>query len=75
MAKARGLNIRQFFEMFDKNKSGTIDKQEFLDFIKEIAPQISRLIVKQMWEKFDRDNSGEISAQEFLTELTRGVPD
>ena len=26
MAKARGLNIRSFFDMFDTNKSGTIDK-------------------------------------------------
>ena len=63
MAKARGLSIRSFFEMFDTNKSGTIDRKEFFDLIKQIAPQIDPVIIDQMWNKFDSDKSGEISSK------------
>ena len=41
MAQQRGLNIRQFFDLFDKDKSSSIDREEFYSFIKYIAPKIS----------------------------------
>ena len=40
MAQQRNLNMRQFFELFDKNKSEEIDKEEFYSFIRYIAPKI-----------------------------------
>ena len=40
MAQERNLNMRQFFELFDKNKSEEIDKEEFYSFIRYIAPKI-----------------------------------
>ena len=41
MAQARNLNIRQFFDLFDKDKSSSIDMKEFYEFIRYIAPAIS----------------------------------
>ena len=41
MAFERKLNIRQFFDLFDKDKSSSIDKEEFYSFIKYIAPAIN----------------------------------
>lgn len=40
MAQNRQINIKDFFNLFDKNKSSEIDMQEFYSFIKYIAPQI-----------------------------------
>lgn len=74
MAQARNLNIRQFFDLFDKDKSSEIDKEEFYSFIRYIAPKINPREIERMWVKFDHDESGKITMKEFVDELTRGVP-
>ena len=74
MAQARNLNVRQFFDLFDKDKDSEIDIEEFVSFIRYIAPQLPRHEIKLMWDRFDKDKSGKICMDEFVSELTRGVP-
>ena len=40
MAQARNLNVRQFFDLFDKDKDSEIDIEEFVSFIRYIAPSL-----------------------------------
>lgn len=75
MAQSRNINIRDFFNLFDKDKSSKIDVQEFYSFIKYIAPQIPDQQIQLMWKRFDYDNSGYITMEEFVDEVTRGVPE
>lgn len=74
MAQERKLNIRQFFDLFDKDKSSEIDKEEFTAFIRYIAPKIKDIEIMLMWKRFDVDKSGSITMKEFVDEMTRGVP-
>ena len=66
MAFERNLNVRQFFDLFDKDKSSEIDVEEFKSFIKYIAPKICDTEIKLMWVRFDKDKSGKISMREFV---------
>lgn len=61
MAQERKLNIRQFFDLFDKDKSSEIDQAEFRDFIYYIAPKITDVEIMLMWSRFDADKSGTIT--------------
>ena len=74
MAQARSLNVRQFFDLFDKDKNSEIDFEEFVAFIRYIAPQLPKHEIKLMWDRFDKDKSGKICMEEFVTEFTRSVP-
>lgn len=61
MAQEKNLNIRQFFDLFDKDKSSEIDQEEFKAFIRYIAPKIKDIEIMLMWRRFDVDKSGSIT--------------
>lgn len=61
MAQAKQLNIQEFFNLFDQDKSGDIDMKEFYKFIHYIAPAYPDHEVKQMWLRLDSNKSGTIS--------------
>jgi len=60
-----------FFELCDKNKSGTIDKKEFYDSIKESLVDYQdwadlKDIISKIFDQVDIDGSGELTKSELL---------
>ncbi|XP_067006847.2 reticulocalbin-2 [Anabrus simplex] len=60
---------KKMFEAADKNKDGSLDKDEFLMFTHpEEHPEMLPLILKQTLEEKDLDGDGFISFQEYIGE-------
>ncbi len=70
--------VDEIFVVFDTDKSGQIDSQEFYNAITQLleglkdAPVITREQTDAILQKLDSDHSGKISKQEFSV-LVRGI--
>ena len=63
----------QFFAVCDKNRSGTIDRQEFTEAILGACAKgdVGQDVIEGLFDEFDTDRSGEITYAEFLGYLLR----
>ena len=63
----------QFFAVCDKNRSGTIDRQEFTEAILGACAKgdVGQDVIDGLFDEFDTDSSGEITHAEFLGYLLR----
>jgi len=77
LAREHGINIteveriKNIFDMFDLDKSGNIEEEEFFHVIMKLMncknpSDISQKKLKRYWAEADTDGSGEISFEEFL---------
>ncbi|KAF1748276.1 hypothetical protein GCK72_024743 [Caenorhabditis remanei] len=60
--------LREQFDMFDKDKDGFIEKMEMLSIVRELSLQASfpRQVVEQLFNEADIDGDGKISFEEFV---------
>jgi Ca2+-binding EF-hand superfamily protein len=60
--------IAEYFRLFDINKNGKLDREEFYRFMKAVSLQdpISKAVSNDIFSSVDVDNSGEIDQEEFL---------
>lgn len=58
---------RKTIEMYDRNKDGNIDYEEFIDFYSMIEQETERL--KREFHLFDQDKDGRISLEDFQKAL------
>ncbi|KAI8967427.1 putative calmodulin [Mycotypha africana] len=63
--------IRESFNLFDKNGDGTIDINELSQVMRNLGQEASDAEVKDMIKEVDADNNGTIDFQEFLTIMSR----
>lgn len=61
----------EWFNYFDRNRSGCLDKEElkgaFIETFKSsVNPYDLRDIIDALWPIFDRDGSGNIEIKEFM---------
>eukprot|EP00056_Hartaetosiga_gracilis_P021289 m.23504 g.23504 ORF g.23504 m.23504 type:complete len:220 (+) comp8990_c0_seq1:141-800(+) len=56
----------QAFRMYDRDRSGTIDRREFYQALQFLGVPISWADVQAMFDVIDTDRSGTISADEFV---------
>jgi len=77
LSREYGINIldvervRAFFDKYDEDKSGFIDKEEFRSIIcacMKVSDRsaVSESMLNRYWSEADSDNSGEVDMPEFL---------
>jgi Ca2+-binding EF-hand superfamily protein len=58
--------IKDHFEFFDRDNSGLIDQDEFIDLLKVLAPSADRSNAIRGFETIDGDHNEQIDFDEFL---------
>ncbi len=58
---------REVFDLFDKDKDGTITIKELADVLRALGANPSPADVELMFKETDIDNSGKLEFEEFLT--------
>ncbi|KAF9973849.1 hypothetical protein BGZ73_002879 [Actinomortierella ambigua] len=64
-------DFRESFDVFDKDDSGTISKQELRSLLKTVGEKINHTELEQKFQEFDSDKSGLIDFDEFLVLMKR----
>lgn len=73
---ASGERVMDFFKLWDEDKSGEMEKREFLKAIRALGGdefQASREELSELFDSFDTDKSGAISFKE-LNKQVRADP-
>lgn len=65
------LEYRAAFDMFDKDKSGTISTKEFLKVLKNLGQNVTKDEATNILKDLDSDNSGEIEFEEFISYMRK----
>lgn len=63
--------LKEAFNLFDKDKSGYIDQEELKAVMKTIGPCPSDAEVRDMIHEIDTDNNGVIDFEEFILMMTK----
>ena len=58
--------IWQTFNLFDKDRSGSIDKEELGEVFKSLGQHYTEAELQEMVDEIDDDGSGSIEFSEFL---------
>ncbi|GMT07466.1 hypothetical protein PENTCL1PPCAC_29640 [Pristionchus entomophagus] len=60
--------LREQFELFDKDKDGFIEKLEMIEIVRELAlgSSFPREVIEQLFKEADVDGDGKISFEEFI---------
>lgn len=76
-AQAKGLSFEQFFNLIDKDASGSLSMTELEKILKKIPSfqNISSQEVRVLFDMIDTDKSGMISVQEFKSFVQKGKQD
>lgn len=67
--------IRQTFQLFDKNQDGTIDQEELGDVFRSLGQHYTEAELHEMMAEIDSDQSGSIEFSEFLQLMRRRMRD
>ena len=57
--------IKEVFDLFDADDSGTIDVEELVEVFGTLGQEISELEAEDLIANFDKDGDGELSFEEF----------
>lgn len=59
-------SIKEIFDLFDKDKSGSIDAKELADVLRASGNSLSNDDIKALMDEFDKDKSETIDFEEFI---------
>jgi len=62
--------IREAFNLFDTDGSGTIDPKELMSAMKSLGFETKNQVIYQMIADLDKDGSGSVDFEEFLDLMT-----
>ena len=62
--------IREAFNLFDTDGSGTIDPKELMSAMKSLGFEAKNQVIYQMIADLDKDSSGTVDFEEFLDLMT-----
>lgn len=57
--------LRKYFNRFDADRSGIIDKRELVQLLSEMGEKTDAASLDQLWSQMDRDKSGGVDFDEF----------
>ena len=63
------IGLSRQFKIFDDDRSGQLDENEFVKAMKDFQVGLTDAEVKQVFHKIDRDGSGLIDYEEFLRKV------
>ncbi|KRX05999.1 Protein kinase-like domain [Pseudocohnilembus persalinus] len=66
---ARGYNLKDFYEQYDINNDGQLEKVEFEALIQAVAQGLKHHEISNLFNKFDHDGDGAVSLDEFVNTL------
>lgn len=66
-------DLREAFNLFDTDGSGTIDPKELKDAMKTLGFEAKNQSIYQMISDIDKDGSGSIDFEEFLDMMTAKI--
>ena len=64
---------KEAFDMFDKDKSGTISAVEITKIMKNFGNPVSKKEVERMIAEIDTSGDGELDFEEFVTLMQRNI--
>ena len=67
--------LREAFNEFDTDNSGTIDKNEFAQFMQKLGYRPTLVELQEMIDEVDKDQNGQIGFEEFKILMTRTIRD
>ena len=63
----------KIFDQFDRNKTGSMEIQEFNELLKFLYDNVGKLEVDSLFKHFDTSGRGRLTKQEFTAALTKPV--
>ncbi|XP_078164631.1 putative calcium-binding protein CML13 [Carex rostrata] len=73
LTEQRRVEIREAFELFDLDGSGTIDAKELCVAMRALGFEMTEDEINQMMAEVDKDHSGGIDFDEFLYMMTEKI--
>lgn len=67
--------LKEAFNEFDKNLNGSIDREEFLNFMQKLGYRPTLVELQEMIDEIDKDGRGNITFDEFKLLMTRTIRD
>lgn len=64
------LTVNEMFQMFDKDKNGTLDFQEFCELCKYMGLFLNKEILLQLYAEADENDNNNIDKDEFKVAIT-----
>ena len=65
--------IKEAFDLFDTDKTGTIDYHELKVAMRALGFDVKKQEVLQLMKEYDRENSGQIEYHDFLEIMTQKI--
>ena len=62
--------IREAFNLFDVDKTGTIDSNELRVALRAMGFDVSKADIREIMRDYDRDGTGELKLQDFTDIMT-----
>eukprot|EP01083_Nonionella_stella_P229358 811881_1 len=67
--------LKEAFALFDKDGSGSIEKEELLDILINLDPRMTREEFEKLVEEYDQDGDGQINWEEFIILMKPAIVD
>ncbi len=70
LSEEQKQEIKEAFDLFDTDKTGTIDYHELKVAMRALGFDVKKQEVLNLMREYDRENSGQIEYQDFLEIMT-----
>ena len=73
LSQERRKEYKDAFEMFDKNKDGTISTKDLINVLRSLNQDPTEEELNEMIAEVDLDGNGEIDFEEFITLMNKRI--
>ncbi|CAG9333219.1 unnamed protein product [Blepharisma stoltei] len=75
LSEEQKQEIKEAFDLFDTDKTGSIDYHELKVAMRALGFDVKKLEVIDLMRQYDKENSGRIDYQDFLDIMTQKIGD
>ena len=73
LSEEQKQEIKEAFDLFDTDKTGTIDHHELKVAMRALGFDVKKMEVVELMKEYDRDGVGQIEYQDFLEIMTTKI--